>query len=128
MFKKFTFVTVMFCLASFAFCENKTGVVINIKETDALGFIIKYIFIDSNNDKIIDSVIYLLGGGDSREYFEDRIEALILSEYIKIGSRIVFSFDNTKILKGIFVDYEGQGESIISIDGVAKNRLFPLRN
>ncbi|MDR3276048.1 MAG: hypothetical protein LBT11_02365 [Treponema sp.] len=122
MFKKFTFVIVMFCLASFAFGENKTGIVIEKMDT-ALGvYQASYIFLDTNNDKISDACIWLRGSDNDEESFEQ----LVLLSYIKIGSTIIFNFDSSKINAGLF--YDLGADCIISINGIAKNRLFPLRN
>jgi hypothetical protein len=121
MLKKFIFSGVLLGIVSFAFCQNKNGIVINKIVTTAMGSSFNYIFIDTDNDKIADACIALLCYHEEGiEYFEN----LVLLSYIKIGSTIVFNFDREETETGLFL---GDGQCIVSIDGVTRNRFFPLK-
>jgi hypothetical protein len=109
-------------LVSFVFAENRAGVVIEKMDLSVLHWLYSFIFIDTNNDKITDACIRL--GGEINGYGDD-LEGIILLAHIKIGSAIIFNFNSSKIIKGIFFDGDDGGSSIISINGIARNRFFP---
>ena len=94
--------------------EQKKGVVIYF---DTI-FYEHYVFIDSNNDKIIDICIRLKDSTNDYTY-----PATVLRAYIKQGSIVVY--DDTAVRKEIgkipIIDNE---DAIISIDGIDKAKLL----
>jgi hypothetical protein len=109
---------VFFCMISGSlYAENRTGKVVHIESASAMGKIAKYVYIDSNNDKIIDAIL-LVGGG-----LEDG--GIVLFYYINKGSTIVYNFNMNDASKGgVFL---GSSDSIISIDGIEKTKFFPYK-
>jgi hypothetical protein len=102
------------------FAENSTGKVAHIENASSLGYIVKYVYLDSNDDKIIDSIIYFASSGSGS--ILDL--STVFVAYIKVGSSIVFDYNRENVQHGIFYDGSGIGESIVSIDGITKSRLF----
>jgi len=118
--KKLFFGIVLFFLAGFIFAENRTGKVVHTETASSMGVVIKWVYLDTNDDKIIDTIIYLEGNFPDR----DLKPSTLFIAYIKVGSSIVFNYDRGMVRHGIFYDDTGNGDSIVSIDGIAKNRIF----
>ena len=113
--KKKIFMIFLAFLAGSLYAENRTGRIVAVENVSAMGQLIKYVYVDSNGDNIIDA-FFLIGGS-----FDD-IKNLILSGYIKTGISIVYNFDSSKVREGIFIDVGI--ESIISVDGILITRMF----
>jgi hypothetical protein len=58
MYKRFIFVYIFLGLVLLVFSQNKTGVVIEKIDANALGRPLSYIFIDTDKDKISDACIF----------------------------------------------------------------------
>ena len=113
--KKLFFCIVFFFLAGFIFAENRTGKVVHI-ETISINYqTFKIVYLDSNDDKIIDAMFMF------SVFSENLTFDSLLPAYIKIGSSIVFNYDQRGVVHGI---YCFPSDFIISIDGIAKNRIF----
>jgi hypothetical protein len=102
----------LFLISVSLYAENRTGKVVAIENATTLGNVVKYVYIDNNNDGIIDSILYIYG--------ENRDVGTIVVGYIKMGSAVVNSFSATKVASGVFW---GGIEDIISIDGITINRM-----
>ncbi|GMO26722.1 MAG: hypothetical protein Ta2B_07040 [Termitinemataceae bacterium] len=113
--KKMAIVCLFTFFASILYAENRTGKVVAIESASAMGQIMKYIYIDSNGDNIIDVLLLVTG---------DSIKGMILIGYIKNGTSIVYNFDASKVKESIFV---GDNESIVSIDGILVTKMFSNR-
>jgi hypothetical protein len=112
--KKLFLGIVLFFLAGFIFGENRTGKVVHIETISSMGSAMEIVYLDSNDDKIIDAV-FIFNFLDS-----DKIDFL-LPAYIKVGSSVVFNFVREGFEHGIFYF---DSNHLISIDGIAKNRIF----
>jgi hypothetical protein len=107
-------VLVFFCMVSVSvFAENRTGKVVYIESVSAMGQVAKYVYIDSDNDKIVDAILLV---GESPEF--------VLFYYIKNNSSIVYNFNMNDASKGVFI---GGSDKIISIDGIEKTKFFPYK-
>jgi hypothetical protein len=113
--KKIAFVFLFIFLVSVLYAENRTGKVISVENTSAMGQLMKYIYIDSNGDNIIDALLLVTG---------DSIKGIIFMGYIKNGISIVYNFDASNVNESIFI---GDNESIVSIDGILVTRMFANR-
>ena len=113
--KKLFLSIVLFFLAGFIFAENRTGKVVHI-ETISINYqMYKIVYLDSNDDKIIDAM-FMFSVINEKLSFDS-----VLSPYIKVGSSIVFNYDQRQVEHGIF---GFTSTEIISIDGIARNRIF----
>ena len=116
--KKMTIVALFACLGGMVYAENRTGKVIAI-ENASIGYVIKYVYVDSNGDNIIDA-LFMIGGTSN----DNDIRGVVLAGYIKNGSSIVYNFDASKLKEGIFF---GEIESIIAVDGIPVTKMFSNR-
>jgi hypothetical protein len=117
--KKLVFSMVLFFFAGLLFAENRTGKVVHIETASSMGAILKYIYLDSNDDKIIDAIIVL---GNSANMGIN--SSVVFAAYIKVGSNIVFNYNREMVRHGIFYVAEDNNESIVSIGGIVKSKLF----
>ncbi|MDR2602282.1 MAG: hypothetical protein LBC53_07515 [Spirochaetaceae bacterium] len=113
--KRKIFVVLFIFLVSILYAENRTGKVVAVETVSVMGQIMKYVYLDSNNDNIIDALFLIAGAPDD-------IKSLILSGYIKNGISIVYNFDPSKIREGVFI---ASGiESVVSVDGISVTKMF----
>jgi hypothetical protein len=113
--KKLFLSIVLLFLAGFIFAENRTGKVVHIETFSTMTVPYKIVYLDSNDDKIKDAFLII-------SFFGENITIdFVLPAYIKVGSSIVFNYDQRGVEHGLF--YVDSG-AIISIDGIARNRIF----
>ena len=113
--KKLFFSIVLLFLAGFIFAENRTGKVVHIETFSTMSVPYKIVYLDSNDDKIIDAILIFPLYGESIKI------DYVLPAYIKIGSSIVFNYEQRMVVHGI---YSFDSDAIISIDGITRNRIF----
>jgi hypothetical protein len=121
--KKPVVVVIFLIVAGVVFGQEndiRKGIIVDIKEYMSDQFLFSIIYIDSDNDKIVDALIILKG-----DYYKGEIIGFILAEYIKIGDEIEYIFDRSKIKTGIF--YDPNGYAIRSINKIPVQRFFPLK-
>jgi hypothetical protein len=99
------------------FAEEKTGTVIMKRDSppNSSGGIRTSVFMDTDGNKIPDTVLYL--NGTNILMF-----TMLLDEYIQRGSEVVF--DDTKSGKSNGLSALGT-DSLISIDGISVWDMFP---
>jgi hypothetical protein len=116
---KILFLLLVCMVSGSLYAENRTGKVVHIESSSAMGGLFKYVYIDSNNDKIVDAILFILGSSRDSD-----VEGAVLFYYIKNGSTIVYNFNLDDTVNGVFL---GESDKIISIDGIEKTKFFPYK-
>jgi len=89
--KKLLLSIIFFFLVNFIFAENRTGKVVHI-ETISINYqTFKIVYLDSNDDNIIDAMFMFSVFGENFSFDS------LLPAYIKIGSNIVFNYDQKRL-------------------------------
>jgi hypothetical protein len=103
--------------AAKGFTEERVGTVVMKRDgvPNSSGGIMTSVFMDTNVDRIPDTVLYLHNTNKA-------MVMMLLNEYIQRGSEVLFDDDKIKVEDGMF---SIGSDKLISIDGLFVLDLFP---